>query len=330
MLRSGLNRFGGSLARRNKYLWYANSLQQLRYKFDALRNGIQLNTSSEIVLYNLRRNIHRLEKGLSYQQVKEVFAEDYILETVVYLEQGKQHKQLDEDTIKWAEAILELYFGTVKETAKTATAKKKFENIKSDEIDSFLVPYPSHKRPKSTITFEELHNLSVQRRSVRYYKNQKVEIEIIRKAYEIAKFAPSACNRQAFSFLFYNDDETVNKLSDIPGGVAGYSLPAVIVVVGKYEGYFDVRDVNAPIIDASLSAMSFLYAAETLGLGTVCINWPNLPDREEKIRKLIDIKPSEFVIMMIGVGYPEDSGKIPYSSKQMNNSVLLYNERIKA
>jgi nitroreductase len=329
LVHSGFDKLKGALGKRSEYFWYVQLIQQLRYKFGALRNGIMLNTSREVVLFNLRRNIHRLEKGLSYSNVKEVFAEDYIEETVTYLELGKQTGQLDQDTVKWAEANLNLYFSTVKDTARIVAAQRRFAHIKNTDIEPHLVPYPSHQRPKSSISYEELLNLSVQRRSVRYFKDTKVDIEIIRKAYDIAKFAPSACNRQAFGFLFYNDHETVNKLAAIPGGVAGYTLPALIVVVGKYEGYFDVRDVNAPIIDASLSAMGFLYAAETLGLGTVCINWPNLPDREQKIRKVIDIKPSEFVIMLIGIGYPDDNGKVPYSSKRMNNSVLLYNERIK-
>ena len=171
--------------------------------------------------------------------------------------------------------------------------------------------------------------MAIRRRSVRYYLDKKVEPEIIKKAYEIAKYSPSACNRQSFDFLFYNQKEIVDKLSSIPGGVSGYTLPSVIVVIGNYSGYFDERDINAPIIDSSLSIMSFLFALETLGLSSVCINWPNLPDREKKIRKILALNKYDSVVMMIGVGYPDDKGKIPYSAKRNTEVAVQVNKKIK-
>ena len=171
--------------------------------------------------------------------------------------------------------------------------------------------------------------MAMRRRSVRHFLDKEVQEEVIKKAYDIAKMSPSACNRQSFHYYFYNEKSIVKKLSQIPGGVAGYEIPSVIVIVGNYNGYFDERDINAPVIDASLAAMSFLFALETLGLGSVCINWPNLPDREAKIRKVLDLKSYEFVIMMIGVGYPDSNGKIPFSKKRSADEVVIVNSNIK-
>lgn len=320
------------MASKSAEIWKIQTLNQLRYKFNALREGIEINKSEKTVLFNLRRNIHRLEKGLSYPTAKNVFAEDYIGATVKLLDVGLKTSELDQHTICWATSVLSLYFQVVQETSTIKEAKSQFDKTLlqlGDEYKKDHVPYVSSKRPPLNISYEALMDLSIRRRSVRYFEDRKVDLEVVQQAYNIAKYAPSACNRQSFQFLFYNEKELVDKLSNVPGGVAGYTLPAVIVVVGRYDGYFDVRDINAPVIDSSLSIMSFLYAAETLGLGTVCINWPNLPDREKRIRKLLDIKPHEFVIMMIGLGYPLDAGKIPYSAKRPNENVLLFNERIK-
>ncbi|MGK9120870.1 nitroreductase family protein [Olivibacter jilunii] len=320
------------MASKSAELWKIQTLNQLRYKFNALREGIEINKSEKTVLFNLRRNIHRLEKGLSYPTAKSVFAEDYVTATVKLLSVGLRTDELDEHTICWATSVLSLYFQVVQETPIIKEAKSTFDELLLKLGDSYKkdhVPYLSSKRPDLNISYSELMNLSIRRRSVRYFEDKKVDLNVVKQAYDIAKYAPSACNRQSFQFLFYNEKELVDKLANVPGGVAGYTLPAVIVVVGRYDGYFDVRDINAPVIDASLSIMSFLYAAETLGLGTVCINWPNLPDREKKIRKLLDIKSYEFVIMMIGLGYPLDAGKIPYSAKRPNENVLLFNERVK-
>lgn len=316
-------------SRKSTSIWQFKTLYQLRYKFAALKHGIELNTSGRTTVFNLRRNIHRLEKGLSYPIAKEIFAEDYIGETISSLKSSISNNSIDEDSLRWATSVLRLYFDTVKLNDKLTYFKKDFEQIPLSPTHTMSVPYVSSLRPQAAVSYNDLLQLSLRRRSIRYFQDQPVDIETVRKAYDIAKYAPSACNRQAFQFLFFNDKKIVDELSRIPGGVAGYSLPSIIVVLGRYDGYFDVRDINAPIIDSCLSIMSFLYAAETLGIGTVCINWPNLPDREAKLRQVLNIEKSEIVVMMIGLGYPLEDGKVPFSAKRPNDSTLLFNERLK-
>jgi len=314
--------------REKPYLaWCILTIDQLQYKFNALKNGTEKNKRGDIVYFNLRRNIHRLEKGLSYAAVKSVFASEYIVETVCYLEQSLDIA--DKETLDWANSVLGEYFAKCSIEGQLKIAKQKFDSLKGFSNEKNHKPYLNAERPALNVTYDDLLSLSIRRRSVRYFSDQVVEDSIVKKAYEIAKYAPSACNRQAFQYLFFNEPNIVNQLAATPGGVRGYSLPSLVVLIGRYDGYFDIRDINAPIIDASLSAMGFLYACETLGLGTVCINWPNLNDREEKIRNIIQLEPSEFVVMMIGIGYPLENGKIPYSEKRSPDEIVLVNERVK-
>ena len=115
----------------------------------------------------------------------------------------------------------------------------------------------------------------------------------------------------------------VAKLSALPGGMVGYEVPSLVVVVGQYRGYFDERDVKVPMIDSSLAVMSFLFALETLGLSAVCINWPSVSGNEERLRKLVHLELDEAVIMMIGLGYPDLQGKIAYSAKREVGALLV-------
>jgi nitroreductase len=320
---------GSSLLSDKHFAWSVQIVKnRLRYKFDALYFGISMNQASKANLHNFRRNIHRLEKGLSYQTIKDVFAEDYILETINYLKEAKTKNTFDQNTVAWGEAVLELYFKTCKHTERIATAYQQYQNLNVNNCYPGWVPYSEHKRPKLEITYDSLYQLALRRRSVRFYLDKKIEPHIIQQAIQIASQSPSACNRQSFKFLFFNDKPFVDKLAALPGGVVGYELPSIVVVIGSYRGYFDVRDINAPIIDSSLATMAFLFGLETLELSSVCINWPNLPDREEKIRQLIHLEKDEFVVMMVGVGYPDANGKIPYSAKKALSDLLLINERI--
>jgi nitroreductase len=155
-----------------------------------------------------------------------------------------------------------------------------------------------------------------------------VEFKIIQQAMAVAALSPSACNRQAFKFLFYNEKNIVGEIIKTPGGYVGFDAPSVVIVIGSYRGYFHERDANVPIIDASLAVMAFILALETLGLSSVCVNWPCLPDQDEAIRRLIHLEEDEFITLLIVVGYAEPQGKVPYSAKRDINTLVFCNERI--
>lgn len=298
---------------------------QLRYRYRALYNGLRVNKRSVAELHSFRRNIHRLEKGLSYEVPKGIFAEDYISETVRQLNIGRTQNLFDSDTLDWAEAVLSKYFDTVEASSVVKKARAEFEALNTRNVHSTWVPYPSHTRGNLAVQYDDMYRIALYRRSVRTYDDRPVDPKIVCCAMEIAALSPSACNRQAFRFMLFTDRDTVKQISLIPGGVAGYSLPSIVVVVGCYRGYFDPRDINAPVIDASLASMSFLFALETLGLSSVCINWPNLPDRERRIREVIRLRDDEFVVMLIGIGYAKDTAIIPYSKKKPVSELLSVN-----
>ncbi|WP_338441307.1 nitroreductase family protein [Synechococcus elongatus IITB4] len=296
-----------------------------------MEKGIRKNHFDKANLSNLRRNIHRIEKGLSYPVPKEVFAEDYILETVLILKTAIDLNCLDTSTKNWGKNVLNLYFKNCFHSPSIEEAYAVYKSIISlsqTDIEPDMVPYLSRDRPLSNIDYETFYQLAIRRRSVRYFLDKTVDKNLVKKAMDIALLSPSACNRQSFKYLYFDKPEIVSELASIPGGVQGYTLPAVIVVLGCYGGYFDVRDVNVPIIDASLTIMSFILALETLGLSSVCINWPNIPQKEEKVRQIIKIEEDEFIILMIGLGYPDLYGKIPYSAKLPTEAVLFINQRL--
>lgn len=314
---------------KNIFFWSLTLIDgKLKYKFNALYWGIRLNNETKNNLSNFRRNIHRLEKGLSYSNIKSSFAEDYILETVTFLKEDLEKITFDQNTKNWGVAVLNHYFKVCQHTEKISEAYKLFQKLELSNQHNNWIPYISQNRPNISITYDNIYRLALRRRSVRHYLNQTVEPCVIQEAIKVATLSPSACNRQSFKFLFFNQRNLVEQISQIPGGVSGYKIPSIVIVVGQYRGYFDARDINAPIIDSSLASMAFILALETLGLSSVCINWPNLPDREEKIRQLIHLEKDEFVVMLIGVGYPEPNGKIPYSAKKEIDKVLEINQRI--
>jgi len=281
----------------------------------------------------LRRNIHRLEKGIIMQPRRPVFARDYIEETVEFYERAvEQYKvsstSIDESELQWAQNVLTNYFETVDTSdANINKLRKRFEEIAYQPPSEEKIPFKRGTR-KSAVKYDDLLSLAMQRRSVRWFEQKKVPRDLIDKALMVGRQSPSACNRLPYEFRIFDEPEKVKKVAGIPFGAAGYShnIPTIIVVVGKLESYFSPRDRHVIYIDAALAAMPFMMALETLGLASSVINWPDFEPLERKMQKAIGLKPDERPIMLIAVGYPDKEGMIPFSQKKSLDVLRSYNK----
>lgn len=141
-----------------------------------------------------------------------------------------------------------------------------------------------------------------------------------------AREAPSACNRQPFEFRIFLGGEMLKRVAGIPMGTRGFSdnFPAIVVLIGKLDAYPFERDRHVIYIDASLAAMQFMLAAETLGLSSCPINWPDIEQKESQLAKLLDLEAYERPIMFMALGYAAASGGIPYSEKSCIESLRVY------
>jgi nitroreductase len=280
-------------------------------------------------IFALRRNIHRIEKGLLMKPRRDVFAEGFIVDTVLNYQSFivSRSDSISMDQVKWAKEVLEEYFNIVKSTPITSKAKKIFESVGNDEQLKGYVPYKRDYTKKSNINFEELLKLSEFRRSVRWYLPTKVDRNLVDNAIKIANLSPSACNRQPFYFKIIDNEELVRKVAEIPGGTNGYAhnIPMIIAVIGDLSAYFDERDRHVIYIDSSLATMSFVYGLEVQGLSSCIINWPDVKEKEIKMSNALGLKDHEKVVMMISVGYSDTDAKVAYSMKKHIDEIRRYN-----
>lgn len=300
---------------------------------EALRAGLHRNHHDPANIFDFRRNIHRLEKGLMLAmqnpQHPYAFGEDYIDQTVWFLSNAVQSNAWDPETLAWGVAVLYAYFETVPQTPPIQAAHQAFQALKLENTHPTWIPFQANQRAPFQIAYHEMQALALHRRSIRFFLNTPPPIALIKQALQTGMQAPSACNRQSFRLLYFDTPRTVKRIVSIPGGVHGYTVPAVMAIIGQYRGYFDPRDLKCPIIDASLMSMGFLFALETLGLSSVCINWPETKSRNTAIREVIELEDDEFVVMLIGIGYADPAGGIAYSCKRSLETVLEINPPVK-
>ena len=235
----------------------------------------------------------------------------------------------------WARDVLGKYFATVSPCRKVDLAKVEYERVCRDvqglgESGSpwGSTPYGEPCRIPAPISFEQMRQLAIRRRSIRHYQEKPVPVELLRKAVDIARFSPSACNRQPFHFHFFSDPAKIAALVKIPGGMRDFDrldkVPCVGILTVDYSNYFHERDLIAPVIDAGLAAMSFQFALETLGLSSVCVNWPILPNRYKRLGKVVRLKKSETPVLFFAIGYPASDALIPASCKKSVDSLMSY------
>ena len=285
--------------------------------------------------YRLRRNIHRIEKGLIHKDRRDLFALDYLRETIDAFAQvlnANRGEILPASELAWARDVLIEYFASTRSDQERDQAKSHFlallesASAASEGPGPRLVPYHRAVDREPMVPYEQFLDLAVQRRSVRWFRQEPVPRDLIDQALVAAAQSPSACNRQPFKFRIFDEPEAVRRVARIPGGTAGYSdnFPAVAVIVGDLSAFFSPRDRHVIYIDGALAAMTFMLALETLGLSSCPINWPDVTEAERQMRSELALSEHERVVMLIAFGYPDPDGLIARSQKRPVEQLRSY------
>ncbi|MDC6366493.1 MULTISPECIES: nitroreductase family protein [Flavobacteriaceae] len=283
--------------------------------------------------YTLVRNTHRIEKGLLMKPRRDVFALDFIGETVShFLVLSKLDQLSNEPQIQWSYEVLKEYFEVTSNHPVIEEQRKLFSRPSNTFLESAsgqesLIPYERNEKKKPNISFEDFLALTHYRRSVRWFLDKPVPHNLIDKALMAARQSPSACNRQPFEYRIIDETELLAEVTNLPMGIKGYqhNIPMMVVVVGNLDAYFNERDRHVVYIDASLANMAFMLALETLGLSSCPINWPDIESLEKRMEKVLKLKKFQRPIMCMAVGYPDPQGKVAYSEKRAIENFRQYN-----
>jgi len=149
--------------------------------------------------------------------------------------------------------------------------------------------------------------LLYKRRSIRKYKDIKVEEDKIEKLTEAALLSPSGKNRKPWSFVVVENSEIIEKLakSKEHGSELIEKAPLAIVVCG------DEKKAETWIEDTSIALTFIQLEAESLGLGTC---WVQIRDRKTKdgensesyVKDLLNVDKNFRVEAIVAIGYPDE------------------------
>ncbi len=147
---------------------------------------------------------------------------------------------------------------------------------------------------------ESCIDLLLTRRSIRRFKPDPVPDEVIRKVLDIARYAPSAANRQPWDVVVIKDRSKIEELSKLHRGAAPLANAPVALVI--------TCDKNiSPIsyqVDCAAFTTYLLLAAHALGLGTV---WIQALRNPEEIKKIIKAPEGKEPVAIVAMGWPAES-----------------------
>lgn len=154
------------------------------------------------------------------------------------------------------------------------------------------------------------------RRSIRKFKQVKPTRELLLKAIDVARFAPSARNTQPWRFIIIEDQTLKERLASLhPSARPLKDAPIGIVVVCHVD--------ESPIsymLDCANATMYLLLALHALGLGAV---WIQALRNIEEIRQIIEIPINAIPVAIVAVGYPDESP--PLRSRRPLEEIVYFN-----
>lgn len=158
------------------------------------------------------------------------------------------------------------------------------------------------------------------RRSIRKYREGKIEDEKIDKMIRAAMQAPgSRMGKEPWEFIVVKNKDTINKLSKMDHNskmLEGASL-AIVLLANMNNSHF--KKVWQQ--DMAAAATMLLLEASYLGLGAVWVNIAPHEHRMKFISEFFDLSENIRPFNMISIGYPEEDQENKFVDKYHEDRV---------
>ena len=159
----------------------------------------------------------------------------------------------------------------------------------------------------------------VGRRSIRKFKNDKINHSLLESIISTESFYPSWKNTQITRYIAIEDTSLIQKIANdfTPEFNANIvrqvsTLIAVTFIKGRCgferDGSFSTKKEDRwQMFDVGAACQTFCLAAHEAGLGTVIMGiWD-----EDGITELLDIPETQELAALIAIGYPDISPEAP-------------------
>lgn len=201
------------------------------------------------------------------------------------------------------------------------------------------------------MTNEIIQNIKT-RRSIRNFKDKKIEKEILEEIIQAGKYAPSAINQQPWKFIVITNKEFMQKLTTSVKGelknilkkryiksfkikelkdrqiqkhifafafseedIIFFNAPALILVLTQTKMFYDES--------CACCAQNMMLAAHSLGIGSCWIGFASALGLNKEIMNEIGIPENHHISAAIIFGYPDEQIKRP-SIRKIQSDIIKW------
>lgn len=157
------------------------------------------------------------------------------------------------------------------------------------EFQSFLHPMDSY------LTGDEM---LIKRRSIRYFGEREVHDDVLRKLFEVCRYAPTSKNSQSYYFLAVYDKKKLGILASLRKKSSAPIARAPLAVAICSDPSKSKRHIQ----DGCIAAYHFLLAAWNFELGTC---WIGGMDRDD-VKETLGIPQNHYVATVTPLGHPAE------------------------
>jgi nitroreductase len=145
----------------------------------------------------------------------------------------------------------------------------------------------------------------LQRRSIRKFTAQKVELEIIDCLLQAAMAAPSASNARPWEFIIISDESRLKEMEAcLPFGRMG--APLMIIVLGNPSIAANRSSEKFWMQDCCAATENILLAAAGLGLGGCWLGVYPIFTLVKRVSTVVNLPEGVTPLCAINLGYPAE------------------------
>lgn len=158
---------------------------------------------------------------------------------------------------------------------------------------------------------------------MRTYSADSVTNEEMLHAIDLAKRAPSACNRQPWHVYYSFNSDKIDAIRNAVPPQAFLKDTPYFCVVAVDKSLFGPSEINQWFINGGIFISFFILALHHLGIGSVVLQYTLFNKTEKGLRKALDIKDTDEIIAVIGYGKYPDEAKCICAQRRPNEEIAI-------
>ena len=288
-------------------------------------------TTLENLEANLILNYHSIEKGMLFKNTKPFFAKVRVSRLHEILNNKIIIDNINHSQVRVGFQVMCEYYEIHKKNGWETNdyyKKEQYDFYKSLLAKSYVSNFNGAIQYSKEVYYQNINSdfeqFSNSRKSVRNFTGQKIEFNKILKAINLAKNAPSVCNRQASKVYLIEDKQKIDAILKIQGGFNGYeqNVSQLLIVTNDRSYYYTLGERNQFFIDGGIFLLNLLYALHFFKIGNCPANWGKIVQEEKLLEKIIQIPKAEKIICLIPIGELVNNFKVTLSKRRDVNEIL--------